>query len=467
MGHRDLTPLCPGHPGLPPLLRELIEEWTESLEEIVTAAREIPDPVATGSGPLEAPPSGEEGHGITRIQTGLSDRHGGGRTVAEVRLSDGRRFGYKPRSLAPERLFYEVAGWIEARDPTALPLRRPWMLDLGRYGWMEWIDHTPVDEEAGVARYYRRAGSTLLLLYVLGAVDCHAENVVAAGEHPVLLDLETIGGAMVGDEGDADVLATGFLPYWKRAYGAWVGLGGLGSTGITLTPWEVGRWVDVNTDRMRLEFATEPLPARQNLPVARGEPVPAHHHVDQILTGFLAAGRTVLRSKDDLLSDGGPLQGLGSLPVRRLLRPTHTYMDLIGWRVGSDAMADPEGARVELGRRLRAMPDPEGVGTGPQLKAIIDSEVQAILRLDVPRFTHRLGSDTVVFPDGVDHVMPGTAGEARIRDRIEELSEATLDDQMELIRATLALSQLVAAGNDSEEEPRDRFRRYLPIRPPR
>ena len=42
-----------------------------------------------------------------------------------------------------------------------------------------------------MVRFYRRQGALLALLYALEATDFHAENLIASGEFPVLIDLET------------------------------------------------------------------------------------------------------------------------------------------------------------------------------------------------------------------------------------------------------------------------------------
>jgi lantibiotic modifying enzyme len=49
-----------------------------------------------------------------------------------------------------------------------------------------------LSKQEEIKRYYQRAGQLLCLLYVLGANDCHNENLIACGEHPVLVDLETL-----------------------------------------------------------------------------------------------------------------------------------------------------------------------------------------------------------------------------------------------------------------------------------
>ena len=41
-------------------------------------------------------------------------------------------------------------------------------------------------------RFYHRQGALLALLYVLDGTDMHYENLIAVGEQPVLVDVETL-----------------------------------------------------------------------------------------------------------------------------------------------------------------------------------------------------------------------------------------------------------------------------------
>ena len=50
--------------------------------------------------------------------------------------------------------------------------------------------HAPMN--AGFALFFRRAGAWLALLHVFAATDMHQENMIACGDHPVPIDLETI-----------------------------------------------------------------------------------------------------------------------------------------------------------------------------------------------------------------------------------------------------------------------------------
>src|SRR6185369_4077964 len=64
--------------------------------------------------------------------------------------------------------------------------------DRGSYGWIEFVLAQSCTSVAEVRRFYQRQGGYLALLYALEATDLHFENLIAAGEHPILVDLETL-----------------------------------------------------------------------------------------------------------------------------------------------------------------------------------------------------------------------------------------------------------------------------------
>ena len=66
------------------------------------------------------------------------------------------------------------------------------ILDRGDYGWVEYVEHRSCASDEEIRRYYRRTGNFLCLVYALNGSDFHFENMIADGEHPVPIDLETI-----------------------------------------------------------------------------------------------------------------------------------------------------------------------------------------------------------------------------------------------------------------------------------
>ena len=126
---------------------------------------------------------------IARAVAGVSDPHRGGQTVILFQLVTGEWFVYKPRPVDPEIAFASLLAWVSQH--AALELRHIHTLQCDGYGWQEYVQSQPCRSPEEVQRYFQRAGMLLCLMYVFGGNDCHADNILAHGEHPVLIDLET------------------------------------------------------------------------------------------------------------------------------------------------------------------------------------------------------------------------------------------------------------------------------------
>jgi type 2 lantibiotic biosynthesis protein LanM len=105
-------------------------------------------------------------------------------------FEDGFRVIYKPRSLSAERHFSELASWLA--QYCQHDLRSPAMLERSDYGWAEFVEHAACDSHEQLQRFYRRVGYLTVLLYLTNATDVHYDNFVASGEHPILVDTESI-----------------------------------------------------------------------------------------------------------------------------------------------------------------------------------------------------------------------------------------------------------------------------------
>ncbi|MGL4745091.1 MAG: DUF4135 domain-containing protein, partial [Dermatophilaceae bacterium] len=127
---------------------------------------------------------------VTRIEHLGGDAHRHGRMVAAVHLADGSRVVYKPRGLGPEVLVRDCLGILADELDPVLAQCAPLSFDRGSHGWQKEVVAARAPDHRAVPEFYRRLGSASALLTALGATDMHHENVVAAGRHPVLLDLE-------------------------------------------------------------------------------------------------------------------------------------------------------------------------------------------------------------------------------------------------------------------------------------
>ena len=129
--------------------------------------------------------------GSPGIEGDLSDPHNGGHSVLIVRFEDGSRVVYKPKDLRLDVAWHAL---VERLNRGGAPVELKAVRAIARdgYGWTEFIDHAGCAEADGCKRFFRRAGAWLALFHCFAGSDMHQENMIAAGEHPVPIDLEMI-----------------------------------------------------------------------------------------------------------------------------------------------------------------------------------------------------------------------------------------------------------------------------------
>jgi len=198
-----------------PVLADLwclrIRQWRDDVVEVLQRARK--DGRALSRCDVRKPINGA----IKDIRPGLSDPHHGGRSVTLIEFNGGRRVVYKPRPGTSEAAWLSFLTWIN-RNGFRPQLRVPWMLPQNGYCWMEYVGAAPCQNEAAVRRFYERLGGLIAAAYLMKAVDCHRQNIIAAGEYPVLVDIDALWhvSRLTTTQSPEDVLyRTGFLPNSK------------------------------------------------------------------------------------------------------------------------------------------------------------------------------------------------------------------------------------------------------------
>lgn len=379
------------------------------------------------------------------LQTGLADLHHGGRSVVVLVLADGSRVVYKPRPLGVEARFQELLRDLSRRLPD-LGFRTLRVLDRGAYGWMEHAEHRPCRSREEVKRFYRRQGGYLAVLHALAATDFHYENLIADGEHPVLVDLESLFHPIVGqgttpEAGEvatrrlgSSVLTVGLLPQrmFARDDSPGLDVSGIGFTAGQKTG-PVPGWKGAGTDEMRLERIEAQVGGGRHRPVLDGEEMAAGPFIDRILEGFSTVYRGLLEHRTELSSPDGPLESFRNERIRVIVRPTRAYALLLREGFHPDLMRDA----LERDRFFdRLWLDAEH---RPHLEAVIPHEHEALLRGDVPFFWSRPDSTSLHTAQGVkiDGLVDASGMEV-CRSRLQGLDEEDLRLQSWILRASLA-----------------------------
>ena len=254
---------------------------------------------------------------VAEIKTSLSDPHKQGRTVILLTFESGLKLVYKPKDLGLEVSFNQFLDWCNQHSHL-LDFKVIQVLNRNNYGWVEYVEHQACMDEAAAERFYQRAGMLLCVLYTLRGTDCHHENLIASGEHLVLIDTETLlhheanlienSPDMQESEGNAEqqlgnsVLRSGLLPRWDFSSDRRVAydVSGLGSTDPQQAPQKVPRWGLVNTDEMHLGYEFITLPIQKNVPYIGEIALSPNDYQAQIAAGFEQMYRFLMENKDML-----------------------------------------------------------------------------------------------------------------------------------------------------------------------
>ena len=400
---------------------------------------------------------------VAGIEGDMSDPHNGGHSVQILRFADGSRVVYKPKDLRLDTAWYALLARLNEIDPP-VDLKAVRAIARDGYGWTEFITHSGCDAD-GFQRFFRRAGAWLALFHCFAANDMHQENMIAAGDHPVPIDLETILQAtpveLQSEEAEAQafeaaaelvtnsVMTVGLLPaYAKSPENKVFALGGMTSgwtARIKLT------WSDINTDRMRPAKTKEGGASVPNLPHVAGRYAKFGDHVDDFVRGFEDYARFLMRARDDAAVDD-LLAGFAGLLVRKVVRPTRFYYMLLQRLKNHRTMDDGASWSAQADFLARLSDWDEGADPLWPLQA---AERAALLQLNVPYFVAASDGNEVGDTRGRSIRSQATPGLDRARARLRALDEQDIAWQVEVIRQnTGAVSRSQGAPAKTERSGR-------------
>jgi type 2 lantibiotic biosynthesis protein LanM len=376
--------------------------------------------------------------GVSEIHGGFSDPHNGGRSVKILTFADGLKLVYKPKDLQVDIAWSNLVERLNRAQPPIVLMTVKTISRAG-YGWTACIEHTActTPDEFGV--FFRRVGAWLALFHGFAANDMHQENMIAAGSHPVPIDLETILQSSIAGEKRSDpedaafdaameklassVMATGLLPVYGRAPDDKIFAVG----GVT-ADWNAKiriKWDNINTDDMRPSRWKEITESNPNLPHMNGRYAKFSGHVDDLISGFADYARF-------LSGQGtGLLDGFAGLPVRKVVRATRFYAMLLQRLKNHKTMDD--GATWSAQADFMARLADWDVDDDP-LWPVQRAERTALLTLNVPYFVSETDGRALKDINGTQVRVQSTDGLTRARARFQELTGDEIDWQIEVIR---------------------------------
>ncbi|MGG6285271.1 type 2 lanthipeptide synthetase LanM, partial [Leptolyngbya sp. AN03gr2] len=279
---------------------------------------------------------------VTEIKANLSDPHRRGRCVMGLTFESGLKLIYKPKNLGLDSAYQQLLEWFNQRN-APLAFKTVKVLDRSNYGWVEYVEQLPVEDESAAQRFYQRSGMLLCLFYVLNTTDCHYENLIACGEHWVLIDMETLMHPDARDMEESpekqlqtsdnhllqkSVLRSGLLPHWdfNKNNPVPYDVSGLGSIDADAALRDrVLVWRLINTDNMHRAYETLALPSEKNVPMLNGMPLSPSKYLDEIVVGFRQMYGFLIQHREALLAENSPLAKFSGQQVRFVFRATKAY----------------------------------------------------------------------------------------------------------------------------------------------
>ncbi|MBB4948320.1 hypothetical protein F4556_003855 [Kitasatospora gansuensis] len=410
---------------------------------------------------------GEDPGPLDSVRGEAGDRHAGGRSVALLYFAGGRAVVYKPKDMRHAAAYLDLSRRLNEELSLDLPVRtvliRSDRGDDGHaasltahvesdYGWEELVPHRPCADAGGFARFYRRLGMTMRLVQLLEGRDLWADNLLADGEHPALIDLECLLYPRVQtppsisseqhellDTLESTVVRTAmaFQPWTPAKHGSTLDIGCLSRIGslevapgvpaLPLPPYR-----PVHLDESGATVTADPWA-----------------YTEELTEGYREMHRVLYGLRAELADPEGPLAGFRGIWVRYIWRHTWDGYKII--RASTSPLALDSGATREtviagaLQGAITALAGDPGRG---DLLEVVLAELDSFRQLDIPFFRSLTTSSSAFTADGRE--IPGhfrSTGWQRLQDRVAELDGFDLDAHLAV------LTGCVDAARSGEELP--------------
>ena len=400
------------YPVLGKLIATRIDFWVESTVEFLQRLKtDTPtiqqtfQPEPKGDENLVTNPLGK----VTEIRANLSDPHQRGRCVMGLTFESGLKLVYKPKNLGIDLAYQQLLEWFNQQN-APLAFKTLKVLDSSIYGWVEYVEQLPVEDESATQRFYQRSGMLLCLYYVLKTTDCHYENLIACGEHLVLIDMETLMHHDIYEPKESQekqlqtsadqrlkesVLRSGLLPRWEfnKNNPAPYDISGLGSIDADAALSDrVLVWKFINTDNMHRVYQTVTRPPEKNIPMLNGMPLSPNKYLDEIVEGFRQMYRFLIQHREALLAENSPLASFSGQQVRFVFRATKAYAVILQSLLEPEYLQNGCDRAIQLDILSRVFLTCQNQ---PLAWSILSSELQAMEQSDIPYFAAKSDSDAL------------------------------------------------------------------------
>ncbi|MCA0987009.1 type 2 lanthipeptide synthetase LanM family protein [Guptibacillus algicola] len=378
---------------------------------------------------------------IIALKPGMGDTHQKGHTVIRFEFDSGQTVFYKPKNLFVAQSYNNLMQWINNKNELLdMPIYN--IICRDTYSWEYNIEKKECVTEKEVSNFYERFGQILGIMYCLKGGDFHYENLIAQGEYPYIIDLETLfqqspplnfpdfANIKAKDAHVNSVLFTSLLP--QRFYRDLTDKEGIDLSGLNgkeqKLPYQVISPKNFSTDEMVYDYSDVMLTNKDNLPKLDGQAVSFQPYLNEIFQGFKNSAMFFVQHREELFNQGLLTQFKTNI-VRVILRATQRYVNML------TEGTHPDYTRDALHREHLM----ENMWSYPFVtKEVIGHEINDLLLGDIPVFFNYPGSRDLVDGDGnvVSNFFEKSSYEL-VKDRIMNLNEDEIQTQMSWLKVAL------------------------------
>ncbi len=451
------------YPVLARLIATAIDLWVESNAEFITRLHD-------DKSAIEGTFSPQDNIGrVESIDTSLANPHHGKRIVLALTFTSGTIVVYKPKDLGLYLAFDRLLDWCNQQQ-ISLPFKLCRILSRQGYGWVEYILQEPCTTEGEIGNFYYRSGMLLSLLYVLGAKDCRAENIVACGQYPVLINADILmqpeinlpGGDRPSIWFKDSVASMGFLPQWSGNVNAKSSQDS--SVLGNIFPHQINssrEWKFINTDDMHLARKSKVIPPGANVLTLNGKTVAPYGFEDDIARGFEEIYKLLQKHQATLIGSQTPLAQFKSAKTKFTVCPALKYAIALKKSLSPKYLSngfDYSLAIDILNHQHLTSYNPSHTG------AILTASAKSIQQQDLPDFSVACHSDALeVEPDKFIPQFFATSSYQQLITRLYSLEQKDLDLQLKMIRLSLYAKMAHRNTRNYFADPEDDYTHYAPI----
>ncbi|PWX39054.1 hypothetical protein CYK89_01385 [Clostridium perfringens] len=328
---------------------------------------------------------------LIAMDVGVGDEHNSGKSVIILIFENNKKIVYKPRSLKLDYNFNELLNWLNNHE-LKLKLKDIKILDKNNYGYVEFINNDSCQSEELIKDYYIRSGYLLALIYSLNGSDLHYENIIANGEYPIIVDLETLFNPKIrlnniDDIGEKfaiekiyeSVLTIGMLPCIFKNNDLIADYSGLGFAKDQMSPFKSFNINNKNCDDISINLINNIIKTQKNNPVLNNKIVDSNNYIKEILYGFREMYELLLNNKENYKIFVKKV--FNNMNIRVLMKSTIEYSSLLETSYHPDMFMDELTRKILLCRIYLS----EEKNT-----YIKEAEYKSLLNGDIPYFSMKI-----------------------------------------------------------------------------